>query len=83
MIDSENSVLRMLDNAIAYHRGRNRVVTGIVISTSLKEHLKNACCKAMNAKGAPEDLDINKFMGIPIIETSESENKCEVIWKND
>lgn len=82
MNDSEISVMRMLDNAINYHRGQGHVITGIIISTPLKNHLKNACCKAMNTIGAPEDLDINKFMGIPIIETSESENKCEVIWKN-
>ena len=82
MVDSEVRVRCMLDSAIFFHREYNRIITGIVISTPLKNHLKNACCKAMDTKGNLKDLEMTKYMGIPIIETSESENRCEVIWKN-
>lgn len=82
MTDTETHVMRLLDSAIRIHRERGRIITGIVISTSLKNSLKNACCKTLGTKTDPKDLDINKYMGIPIIETSESESRCEVIWKN-
>lgn len=82
MTDIEIHVMRLLDSAIGNHREQGRIVTGIVISTPLKNHLKNACCETLGTKADPKDLDINKYMGIPIIESSESESRCEVIWKN-
>ena len=75
-------VMQLLDSSINYHRVRRRIVTGIIISTSLKKRLKNVCCEVMSVKGDPKDLVIQKYMGIPIIETSERENRCEVIWKS-
>lgn len=75
-------VMQLLDSSINYHRKRRRIITGIVISTALKERLKNVCCDVLKVKGNPQDLDIQRFMGIPIIETSDTKNRCEVIWKS-
>lgn len=72
-------ILKRLDSAVYHHRSQGHVITGIVISTPLKNLLKNACCKVYKAD--PKELDIRKFMGIPIIETSERDDRCEVIWK--
>ena len=82
MNESETRIMFMIDNAILFHRERNRIVTGIVISTPLKNHLRNGCCKMLEHRSDPESLEMTKYMGVPIIETSESENRCEVVWKN-
>lgn len=82
MSDIDVRVMRMIDCAINYHRYQGRKVTGIIISTPLKKHLKNACYEMIGAEGDSKDFDVSKYMGIPIIETSKSESRCEVIWKH-
>lgn len=76
-----SGILAKLDSAILFHRGKNRTITGIILGTITKRELKDSCVDAMGVKQDPTNLDINKFMGIQIIEDGCMLDRIEVIWK--
>lgn len=72
-------VVRYLENRLQEIKAQNKTVSGIIISSNVRNELTRAC-QRIAGKTYDAVETVNRFLGVMLIEDGETKDRLEVVY---
>lgn len=79
VISDGAGVVRYLESRLQEIKAQNKLVSGIIISTNVRNELTKAC-QRIAGKTYDSAETVNRFLGVMLIEDGESRDRLEVVY---
>ena len=79
IIHNGMDIVRYLDEKLAAIKAADYTATGIIIGSVARKHLSITCQELMGQKSTKDDITVNRYHGVLLIEDGVNSDRVEVI----